>query len=196
MWTAVVDPLKGEAGFRCSLRKVGAVGTWRDVATALAGDPAVRKLLNQTLAEIPGMAFRWECPGITQERFDRPFECVVLDDQSLHRTPDISPFASHLKQCQTLVAVFDNLGGDATLVVPTKATDANAYGHLASFVRLAPDNQQDELWQRVGETLLWKVGAVPVWLNTAGAGVAWLHVRLDSRPKYYHHGPYRQEKMS
>ncbi len=31
----------------------------------------------------------------------------------------------------------------------------------------------------------------PVWLSTAGAGVSWLHVRLDDRPKYYGHGPYR-----
>ena len=40
-----------------------------------------------------------------------------------------------------------------------------------------------------------KVGAVyealvkqgrPVWLSTEGSGVPWLHVRMDSRPKYYH----------
>ncbi len=37
-----------------------------------------------------------------------------------------------------------------------------------------------------------RIGAMPVWLSTAGAGVSWLHVRLDTRPKYYHHGPYRQ----
>ncbi|MGI9175867.1 MAG: DUF6940 family protein [Rhodothermales bacterium] len=24
-----------------------------------------------------------------------------------------------------------------------------------------------------------------MWLSTAGGGVSWLHVRLDSRPKYY-----------
>ncbi len=195
MWTALVEPLKGEAGFHCSLSKAGAVGTWREVATAIAGDLGCRRLLNDTLAEIPGVAFRWECRGITQERLDQPFECVILEDRSLHRTPDISPFASHLKQCQTQVAVFDNLGGDATLVVPTKATDANAYGHLASFVRLAPKSQQDELWQKIGENLLRKVKASPVWLNTAGAGVSWLHVRFDSRPKYYHYGPYRQEQV-
>ncbi|MFL6237620.1 MAG: DUF6940 family protein [Thermoanaerobaculia bacterium] len=26
-----------------------------------------------------------------------------------------------------------------------------------------------------------------------GAGVSWLHVRLDDRPKYYGYGPYRTE---
>jgi hypothetical protein len=31
----------------------------------------------------------------------------------------------------------------------------------------------------------------PVWLSTAGAGVAWLHIRLDDRPKYYGYTPFR-----
>jgi hypothetical protein len=41
-----------------------------------------------------------------------------------------------------------------------------------------------------------RVGRQPVWLSTAGAGVAWLHVRLDDRPKYYGHGPYRQRPLA
>ena len=31
----------------------------------------------------------------------------------------------------------------------------------------------------------------PRGIMTAGAGVAWLHVRLDDQPKYYSHTPYR-----
>jgi hypothetical protein len=36
-----------------------------------------------------------------------------------------------------------------------------------------------------------QLGSTPIWLSTAGDGIAWLHVRLDSRPKYYSYGPYR-----
>ncbi|WP_391540805.1 DUF6940 family protein [Halomicronema hongdechloris] len=32
----------------------------------------------------------------------------------------------------------------------------------------------------------------PRWVNASGLGVAWLHVRLDTRPKYYQHEPYRR----
>jgi hypothetical protein len=34
----------------------------------------------------------------------------------------------------------------------------------------------------------------PIWLSTAGMGVAWLHIRLDERPKYYSHKPYAVAK--
>ena len=50
--------------------------------------------------------------------------------------------------------------------------------------------QQHALWQSVGEAMARRVGAKPVWLSTAGAGVSWLHVRLDDRPKYYGYVPY------
>jgi len=36
-----------------------------------------------------------------------------------------------------------------------------------------------------------RLSSRPVWLSTAGGGVSWLHVRLDDRPKYYHHAAYR-----
>ena len=67
-----------------------------------------------------------------------------------------------------------------------------AYGHLAAFVRLAPEQQRQSLWQAVGEAMSRRICTKPVWLSTAGAGVSWLHVRLDDRPKYYGFGPYRQ----
>jgi hypothetical protein len=37
-----------------------------------------------------------------------------------------------------------------------------------------------------------QLGEQPLWLSTAGTGIFWLHVRLDSRPKYYTYQPYRE----
>jgi hypothetical protein len=76
-------------------------------------------------------------------------------------------------------------------VVPCPIAEPSAYGHLAAFVRLAPNEQQHALWQLVGETMTRRIGTKPVWLSTAGAGVSWLHIRLDNRPKYYGFGPYK-----
>ncbi len=89
------------------------------------------------------------------------------------------------------VIEFPNLGNDAIMVVPCPSGPISAYGHLAAFVRQAPEQQKHALWQLVGATMQRRLGTKQVWLNTAGAGVAWLHVRLDDRPKYYGYAPYR-----
>lgn len=59
------------------------------------------------------------------------------------------------------------------------------------YVRQAPRARVHELLGRVGQCLLERVGDDPSWLSSSGLGVAWLHLRLDSRPKYYNHKPYR-----
>ena len=148
------------------------------------------------MAGAPYSAFRWETPPVTEGTLSQPFECVVLSSPSLARPPDREAFADHFDNSERDIAVFPNLGRDAIMVVPRPVADASAYGHLAAFVRLAPDFQRDELWRSVGEAMAARVGAKPVWLSTAGAGVSWLHVRLDDRPKYYGYAPYSQGARS
>jgi hypothetical protein len=48
------------------------------------------------------------------------------------------------------------------------------------------------LWRATAETLLDRISDTPTWLSTAGLGVIWLHLRLDSRPKYYSYRPYAE----
>ena len=117
------------------------------------------------------------------------FECIFLSSPSLARMgTDPDAFAEHFHAgCE--VATFDNLGGDATLVAPCPEGKVN-FAHLASFTATASAERQDALWQAVGEAVASRIGPRPLWLSTAGHGVAWLHVRLDSRPKYYRHAPY------
>ena len=66
------------------------------------------------------------------------------------------------------------------------------YPHLAVFLRKADRQQQRSLWQKTAQEMLRHIGDRPTWLSTAGGGVAWLHIRLDSRPKYYSFAPYRR----
>jgi hypothetical protein len=108
------------------------------------------------------------------------------------RRPDPEAFAEHFRGAsEASVLAFPNLSGDALMVVPCPLAADSAYGHLAAFVREAPEAQRDALWLAVGEAMSRRMSAKPVWLSTAGAGVSWLHVRLDDRPKYYGHEPYR-----
>ena len=86
---------------------------------------------------------------------------------------------------------FPNLGGDAQLVVPTPLNDPSHYAHLASFVRNAPADQVRNFWKTTAIVYEQEIGEKTVWLSTAGLGVSWLHVRIDSRPKYYRFQDYK-----
>src|SRR5262249_17430215 len=138
-------------------------------------------------------AFRWETPALCSATLERPFEFVLLDSPGLASKPDPVAFASYFKAKTAAdgVVAFPNLRKDAILVVPCPRGPVSAYGHLAAFVRGAPEPQQHALWQLVGQTMEQQLGPTPVWLSTAGAGVSWLHVRIDTTPKYYGYGPYR-----
>jgi len=166
--------------------------SWSEVLQHWRRDPGFADAFTEMLAAMPWPAFRWETPPLTTQRLDTAFECVVVDSPGLSAAPDPAPFAEHLRRAgERPVVSFSNLGGDAVLVVPCPLADTSAYAHLASFVRHAPRAQQRALWQAVARAMQQRVGQRPVWLSTAGGGVAWLHVRLDNRPKYYAHTPYR-----
>ena len=110
----------------------------------------------------------------------------------LDRLPvDPSPFAEHFDNNAVKdVIVFPNLGNDAMLVVPTPRGPLAAYPHFAAFLRRAGRKQIRSLWRVTAETVLNNVSDRSTWISTAGGGVFWLHLRLDSRPKYYRHRPY------
>lgn len=163
---------------------------WRRTLAGWLDESGLGDALTGALAELPFAAFRWETPAMTTDRLDSLFECVVVDDPSLDVPPDPAPFAEYLCDDRAVVR-FANLGGDAVMVVPCRQAREDAYGHIAAFVRRAPREQQRALWREVAAAMNDRLGDRPVWLSTAGGGVDWLHVRLDDRPKYYAHAPYR-----
>jgi len=193
MWTSRNKELTEIHGLQFFIDLDAKPATFADVLRGWQNDAMFRSMFNDLLADVPFSAFRWETPPITIASVIRPFEFVLLDSPRLARHPDPEAFAEHFsRSSETGVVEFSNLGGDAIMIVPCLKTTPSAYGHLAAFVREAPEPQRQALWQLVGEAMARRVGAKPVWLNTAGAGVSWLHVRLDNRPKYYGFGPYRQ----
>ena len=192
MWTSRMENLPGHSGLKFFINHNGEPASYADVIMAWQNEQDFRTLFNSLLANTQYAAFRWETPLVTIDTQNRAFEFVVLNDPGLARPVDIYTFSEHFnKSSGRDILAFPNLGRDAILIVPQITGDAAAYGHLGAFVRQAPKNQQQELWRVVGEAMSRRIGAKPVWLNTAGDGVAWLHIRLDDRPKYYAFAPYR-----
>ena len=171
--------------------------SYRRVLELLADDPAFRLYLSRLLANADFPSFRWETPPITRRTADRPFEFVLVNDQYLQQVPpEPQVFAEHFAKAgeAPLVLPVANLGRTATLVVPRQLDAGCAYPHMAAFVRTAPELQLHALWQCVAATALAQLSDAPMWISTAGGGVAWLHVRLEGSPKYYAYRPYAADR--
>ena len=191
-----ITELDGGRGAKYSIAMDGSTLTFREVIEAWIRDKPFRSAFNQVLADATFTGFRWETPKLTAETVQASFEFVLLDAPSFcKRRTDERSFAQHFihDDKDHGVVAFANLGGDATLIVPSPRTDASAYGHLAAFVRNAPPEQTDAFWRVVGLTVEKQISSSPVWLSTAGGGVAWLHARIDSYPKYYGYHPYKRD---
>ncbi len=146
---------------------------------------------NEILKTIPYDAFFWETPALTLLSTSKNFEFVAVHSKTLSKvsaTPHY--FAEHFNKGEEVVS-FKNLGGDAQLIVPCQTKPNFKFPHIGTFIRNAPLTQIDAFWEKVGMEYKKALSAKPIWLNTSGLGVYWLHVRIDSRPKYYTYHPYR-----
>lgn len=174
-----------------ALDEDGRTLSFGEVVDGLAADSDVRRVLVGCLRDAPFRAFCWETPPVTRATLGRAFECELVDSPALARvTADPEPFAEHFSD--EAAVVFPSLGRDAVLVAPCPVEPVACCAHLAWFVRCAPETSVHALWALVASTLRGHLGERPTWLSTAGLGVSWLHVRLDSRPKYYRTARYRE----
>jgi len=141
-------------------------------------------------------AFFFETKGTSSKNaFEKQFEFVLVNAPSLYRFAEGSPNPDAFKEyCTssevTLVCSFWNFGKDAMLIAPVHKDekDLKIYSHMAAFLRGASHEAKNQMWSRVTNKYLeimkqWD--GKSVWLSTSGLGVAWLHFRLDQKPKYY-----------
>lgn len=174
--------LRTDAGEELSFRQVYL--QWRT-------DAAFKAFWSGSLREVPFDSYCWECPPVTSGNLERAFECVFVSSPLLAKMPpDSSPFAEYFgRDCS--VVTFESLSGDALLVAPCPGKRGEDFAHLSRFVATASEEHKSALWTAVGAALEKRIGTRPTWLSTSGLGVSWLHVRLDTRPKYYMHATYR-----
>lgn len=168
--------------------------TYLEVIKLWQSDGNFNVFFNSLLARCPFAAYFWETPPIKLSTVNKEFEFVLVNNHQLQEVnPNSQPFQKYFASAsaEREIVVFPNLGNDAKLVVPCPHKEHSTYTHIANFARQAPQSQQQALWQTVGEVMGQNLNEQPIWLNTSGLGVHWLHVRLDSYPKYYNYQPYK-----
>ncbi|WP_299490245.1 hypothetical protein [Acaryochloris sp. IP29b_bin.137] len=171
--------------------------TWHQVIERWQQEADFRRFITQILKDSAYSAFFWETPPLTLNSLHHPWEFALVDAPLLSKVvPNPQPFATYLQKNHSPIVVFPNLGGDAMLIVPSALGAWPAYTHFANFVRQAPTEQIDALWQVLGASLDNTINHLssrtsPLWVSTSGLGVYWLHIRLDDYPKYFTYTPYR-----
>lgn len=159
-------------------------------------------LIDKLSAEISNIydAAFWECKPFRFSTIGSSVvEFVIIKSLELgQRHADPEAFRDQFHQLHGDILSFENLGKDASLVVPRPVPSSGStiqYGtHLASFLRGATTTQKLLLWQKVGEVALAITSDPsdrPYWLSTSGLGISWLHIRFDKKPKYYNWKEYK-----
>jgi hypothetical protein len=169
-----------------------------EVFNLLSNSEAFRGFFSESLTSNSFEAFFWEVPPITNDSFGNPFEYTQISAPILigiEENP--GPFSSQFASNQpSKIISFDNLGRDSFLIVPSPISKAKCYAHLALFLENAPADQVQLLWKSVADSIILRKSSSPIWLSTAGLGVSWIHLRLDSRPKYFRYQPYKSPDFS
>jgi len=141
--------------------------------------------------DYPGMFF--EVPPMIPKNLQQPFECVFLAAPKFRNFNPTPNFFADYFTAPAPATSFLSLGGDTLLVSPNPLPPQplEIYMHIGIFMAKAQDYQKRGFWKLVAEKYEERIQeGKPVWLSTEGSGVYWLHMRLDPRPKYYHHVPY------
>lgn len=164
--------------------------TFRELFTLFREDREFAAWYTDLLKRSRDLAYFWEHPPLTNASFGNGAEFVMIDAPTLDSMcPNAEAFRSYFVNSE--VVTFTNLRGDATLIAPSPCDSTSTYPHLGAFLEKAPCSQIADLWQSVGRAVCGALSDKPIWLSTSGLGVAWLHIRLDSTPKYYQYVPYR-----
>lgn len=193
MFETAIEIIEPDRVTRYRISNDGAILSYSSVLDLWQSDRLFCDYFTTLLRDSPFAGYRWETPAITEKTVGRPFEFVLINTPGFAtRKTDGSAYAEYFTDDDTDAGIveFPNLRGDATLIVPSPRTSDAAYGHLAAFVRNAPQAQVHSIWCAIGTQVQSHISAKPIWISTAGGGVAWLHVRLDTQPKYYVHTPY------
>jgi len=190
MWTFKSQTLNNTTQ-KYSILEDDKVMSFKSIISYWKSNYQFRNYYNQVLNSISFNAYFWEHPPFSRSCINQQYEFVVTESKLLDNYPaDPTPFESYFHQDKKIVS-FLNLGKDALLVVPCPIEKPMTYMHLGNFCRHATQLQMNAFWKLVGNSCINQLSHKQVWLNTAGLGVFWLHVRLDTTPKYYKYYPYK-----
>lgn len=170
----------------------------REAVTLLQNDKSFREHLIALFRDKAPKYYRFECPPMKSLDDNDNFEVIFYEYPELERWKDRGDpkqFNNQFKRQETNeytssdeITAFLNPRKCNLLVCPrppSNGQDYACYCHIGQFMREAPDDKKHQLLQAVGHAMQKRLEqGHSVCLNSYGATVPWLHVRLDLWPQY------------
>ena len=131
--------------------------------------------------------FTWKTSCVDKEQKNFYLEEFREDKRLKNIKQNYEPFkdAFDLFNKEKHCVAKPNLGKDSVLVVPTLNKNKE-YPSLFLFMETASEEKKKALWKMVAKEakkMLKKHDQI--WINSSNLGVHYLHVRIDTKPKYY-----------
>jgi hypothetical protein len=119
-WTSTHERLSPSGAARRTAADASGPLSSGAVLRLLADSTDFRAWFTSMLLQDAPDAFRWETPALSLETLSRPFECVLIDDPRLQRTPEPLAFATYFqgRHAETYARSVPNLGRTSELIVP------------------------------------------------------------------------------
>ncbi len=146
----------------------------------LSKNKTFRSTCTRILQSVSYPDYVWYLCKIEKGYETNPFKFIVkqtvLDCKEDPKTFDAVNFDKSMN-------IIPNLSKNALLLVPKylQKSRNGCYTSIAKFMRYGPPSQVDDFWKILAEILTYKIDA---WISTHGHGVCYLHLRIDSQPKY------------
>lgn len=193
---ALIESERNGAILKIRISRKNRLISYREALDLLVTDSGFVDFYLSIFRESEFKSYRWETPPVTKKSADRVFEFVILNSPSLFDRPDKDSFKEYFdkESPEFGVVSFSNLCGDAILIVPSPLENDTNYSGMAEFLSQAPIAQQRSLCKVMASQVKMHLSDKPIWVSVAGGGVAWLHVRLDTYPKYYIYRPYTEDR--
>lgn len=144
--------------------------------------------LYPTFAEQAKGPFIWQT-SVLDAKERNEYREIIIPKRFVHKSEYSGPFNEHItkkgNQKEKYAIGFWNVSRDAYLIIPKPRTRKN-FQSLFHFSKNASTLQLRKFWIRVATEIRKMLKMYSkVYVNVEGSAVAYLHVRIDTKPKYY-----------
>ncbi len=165
--------------------------SFAEVIEAWQSNGGFNSFYSRVISSCPFEAFFYEHPPLLYSEINIEYEFVLIRSKQLVQARVEEYVFQKYFDSRSDIVHFMNLRNDGALIVPTPDERVAQYAHLASFLRYAPEFKKQNLWTAVGKLYKKWIRKQRTYLSTSGLGVYYLHVRLDTEPRYYQYKPYK-----